>query len=105
MRVARALDESPRVRVWVKNHLSGSRSPIPNQGVGRRFTPDFLVQSHDGENLLVEVKGLEREPDRSKDVGAARWIAAVNHWARLGRWRYAKILGPYDLQRVLAVAA
>ena len=39
------------------------------------------------EHLLIEVKGLEREQDRSKDAGAARWIAAVNHWGRLGHWR------------------
>jgi hypothetical protein len=53
------------------------------------------------EHVVVEVKGLEREQDRSKDVGAARWIAAVNHWDRLGQWRYAKIHSPHELKVVL----
>ena len=71
------------------------------------FIPDFLVDvaapdREDGvEHLVVEVKGLEREQDRSKDVGAARWIAAVNHWGRLGHWRYAKIHSPRQLGVVL----
>lgn len=65
--------------------------------------PDFVVvlrhapNQRSEDHLVVEVKGLEREADRSKDVGAARWIASVNHWGRLGRWRYAKIHSPHDL--------
>jgi type III restriction enzyme len=57
------------------------------------FIPDFIVALNDAagarsdDHLVVEVKGLEREADRSKDVGAQRWIAAVNHWGKLGRWR------------------
>jgi hypothetical protein len=75
--------------------------------VAHSFIPDFLVDvvapEREGgvEHLVVEVKGLEREQDRSKDVGAARWIAAVNHWGRLGRWRYAKIHSPHQLKAVL----
>lgn len=51
-----------------------------------------------------EVKGLEREQDRSKEGGARRWVDAVNHWGRLGRWRYAKIHSPHQLESVLAVS-
>jgi type III restriction enzyme len=66
-------------------------------------TPDFLVALSDGTFLVVEVKGLEREQDRSKEVGARRWVDAVNHWGKLGRWRYAKIHSPHQLDSVLAV--
>ena len=54
------------------------------------------------EHVVIEVKGLEREQDRSKDVGAARWIAAVNHCGKLGSWRYARIHSPHDLAAVHA---
>jgi hypothetical protein len=30
-----------------------------------------------------------------------RWIAAVNHWGRLGHWNYAKIHSPHQLEVVL----
>jgi len=36
-------------------------------------------------------------------AGARRWIDAVNHWGRIGRWRYAKIYSPHELASVLAV--
>lgn len=106
-RVARALDESPRVRAWVKNHKLGFEMPYRHKGIEHDFTPDFLAELRDEaapggvEHLVIEVKGLEREQDRSKDVGALRWIAAVNHWGKLGRWRYAKLHSPHDLGRVL----
>jgi len=104
-RVARALDESPRVRAWVKNHKLGFEIPYAHRGVAHSFIPDFLVELHDPlredtvEHVVIEVKGLEGEQDRSKDVGAARWIAAVNHWGKLGAWRYAKIHSPPTTSR------
>lgn len=52
--------------------------------------------------MLLREGMAEREQDRSKDVGAARWIAAVNHWARLGRWRCVKIHSPHQATPALA---
>lgn len=105
--VARALDESSRVRAWAKNFRLGLEIPYQHKGEAHAFVPDFLVDVHspareDGiEHLIVEVKGLEREQDRSKDVGAQRWIAAVNHWGKLGHWRYVKIYSPYQLKAAI----
>lgn len=105
--VALALDESPRVHAWVKNAKLNLTIAYEHQGRRHEFIPDFVVVLRDtageasDDHLVVEVKGLEREADRSKDVGAQRWIAAVNHWGKLGRWRYAKIHSPHDLLSVL----
>jgi type III restriction enzyme len=103
--VARALDESPRVRAWVKNERLGFTIPYRHGATGHQHVPDFLVELNDGTFLVVEVKGLEREQDRSKEAGARRWIAAVNHWGKLGQWRYAKIYSPHQLASVLDVGA
>jgi type III restriction enzyme len=114
--VARALDESLRVRAWVKNHRLGFEIPYSFRGEAHAYTPDFLVElvgpavgsardagdrPESGEHLVIEVKGLERELDRAKQVGMQRWIDAVNHWGRLGRWRFEKLHSPHDLTRVL----
>lgn len=105
--VAVALDESPRVHSWVNNVRLDCTIPCDHQGRRLDFTPDFLVDLRDasgvpsGEHLVLEVKGLEREADRSKDVGAQRWMDAVNHRGKLGHWRYAKIHSPRDLISVL----
>ena len=101
--VARALDESPRARAWAKNERLGLTIPYRHGATTHHHVPDFLVELADGSFLLVEVKGLEREQDRSKEAGARRWVDAVNHWGRLGRWRYAKIHSPHQLEAVLAV--
>ena len=103
--VAHALDESPRVRAWVKNERLGFEIPYRHGGTMHRHVPDFLVELGDGTFLVVEVKGLEREQDRSKEAGARRWIDAVNHWGKLGRWRYAKIYSPHQLTTALGVEA
>jgi type III restriction enzyme len=99
--VARALDESPNVRSWVKNVRLDFMIPYEHQGRRHQFVPDFLINFREpvrgADHLIVEVKGLEREADRSKDVGAHRWIAAVNHWGKLGTWRFAKIYTPHTL--------
>lgn len=52
--------------------------------------------------MLLREGMAERERDRSKDVGAARCIAAVNHSARLGHWRYVKIHSTHQLTAALA---
>jgi type III restriction enzyme len=103
--VAKALDESPRVRAWAKNFRLGLEIPYQHKGVAHAFVPDFLVdlRSHDDDSavvdhLLVEVKGLEREQDRSKDVGAQ----LVNHWGKLGHWRYVKIHSLYQLKSAIS---
>ena len=105
--VSRALDESSRVHAWVKNARLDFTIPYEHQGRKHDFIPDFIVTLRDAagapsdDHLVIEVKGLEREADRSKDVGAQRWIAAVNHWGKLGRWRYVKLHSPHDLMSVL----
>lgn len=74
--VARALDESHRVGAWVKNVRLDFSIPYQHQGVSHSFFPDFIATVRDAtgalnnEHLVIEVKGLEREADRSKDVGA-----------------------------------
>ena len=89
---------------------SPSCSAVSTSSVVIEFTPDFLCAlrgatgAPSDESLIIEVKGLEREQDRSRDIGARRWQDAVNHWGKLGRWRYAKIHTPYQLSQVLGVA-
>ena len=38
--------------------------------------------------MILEIKGLEDEQDRAKHQAAQRWVTAVNHWGKLGRWQF-----------------
>lgn len=66
--VAAALDKSVRVHAWAKNVRLGFTIPYKHQGRSPEFTPDFLCVLRDDsgglsdQHLVIEVKGLEREP-------------------------------------------
>jgi type III restriction enzyme len=108
--VAYALDDLSGVAAWAKNYKLGLEIPYQHDGKAHRFTPDFVVRvvpagvaADEGWTVVLEIKGLEREQDRSKDAGALRWIAAVNHWGRLGQWRYAKVYDIATLPKALGL--
>ncbi|MCX8092345.1 MAG: hypothetical protein N3I86_15655 [Verrucomicrobiae bacterium] len=79
--------------------------PYEFEGVTHAYTPDFLVRLTDGTLLILEIKGEETEQDRAKHQAARRWVAAVNHWGKLGQWRFIVCKDPQmltsDLERAL----
>ncbi|NIR60729.1 MAG: hypothetical protein GWO02_15090, partial [Gammaproteobacteria bacterium] len=60
-----------------------------------------LVRLVDGSTLVLEIKGEETEEDRAKHEAATRWEAAVNHWGKLGRWRFHPCRDPQALRSEL----
>ena len=65
------------------------------------YFPDYLVLLTDGSTLLLEIKGEEDNQDRAKHQATKRWLAAVNHWGKLGRWRFHVCHDPQMLEREL----
>lgn len=51
--------------------------------------------------MLLEVKGEEDEQDRAKHQAARRWVSAVNHWGREGRWEFVVCRDPQQLGALL----
>lgn len=61
----------------------------------RRYVPDFLVRLDDGGaeplNLILEVKGLRTEADKSKaETTRDLWVPGVNNLGGFGRWGFAE---------------
>lgn len=50
-----ALDASPLVKNWTKRH--GIKIPYKEGKRRRRYIPDLLIEYHDGQRILEEVKG------------------------------------------------
>ena len=75
--------------------LSGSTS---------KYRPDFLIRLGSGDMLVLEVKGRERDRDRTKRRFLDEWVAAVNAHGGFGRWRWAVSRKPSDVHDVLAAA-
>jgi type III restriction enzyme len=75
--------------------------PYDFMGISRHYEPDYLVRLRSETTLILEIKGLETEEDRAKHEAARRWIAAVNHWGKLGAWGFHVNRDPQILEREL----
>ena len=95
------LEQAPVVAAYARNdHLEFS-IPYEFEGVPHPYMPDFLVRLVNGTTLILEIKGQQTEQDRAKYQAARRWIAAVNHWGKLGRWAFAVCTDPQNLDSTL----
>ncbi|MGH7471899.1 MAG: restriction endonuclease, partial [Longimicrobiales bacterium] len=84
------LDVHPGVRRFVKNAGLGFAIRYLHNGQLHDYLPDFLVQFNDRPDftLILETKGYDPLKD-VKQAAAERWVSAVNHDGRHGKWRYA----------------
>jgi len=55
------------------------------------------IKSHEMK-LILEVKGLESEQDRQKEVAAKRWVKAINNHGEFGRWDFMICKDPSKLK-------
>ena len=101
---AYALDASPLVSSWVKNDHLGFEVFYVHNGVVRKYRPDFLARLASGAMLVLEVKGLEREQDRTKRHAMDEWVKAVNAHGGFGRWSHAVSRQPGDIHAILEAA-
>ena len=97
-----ALDRSPLIDVWGKNDHLGFEVFYVHGGVVRKYRPDFLVRLTSGALLVLEVKGKEREQDRTKRRFLAEWTQAVTAHGGFGRWVCDVSYSPADVADVLA---
>ena len=70
--------------------------------VSHYYEPDFLVRLRSEKTLMLEIKGMETEQDRTKHKAARRWVSAVNDWGELGEWDFHVNKDPQMLGRELA---
>ena len=104
------LESSESVKCYVRNDHLGLSIPYEHQGITHNYEPDFIVRLVNGVNLLLEIKGYERDQERAKYAGAKRWVSAVNNWNRAklgdaeqrGPWAFHVCKDPQQLQHELA---
>ena len=87
---AYTLDTHPAVHSFVKNSGLGFAIPYLHSGTGHDYLPDFIVRLQAPANrfLIFETKGHDDRLDEKRSA-AERWVLAVNHDGRFGRWSYA----------------
>ena len=99
---AYAIDHHPAVEAWVKNDHLGFEVLYVHNGVVHKYRPDFLIRLTNGETLVLEVKGQDRESDRTKRRFLRQWVDAVNGHGGFGRWSCAVSTKPAEIHDILA---
>ena len=95
------LDRHETVAAWVKNDHLGFDVLYVNNGVVRKYRPDFLVQLKWGDMLVLETKGQQTQLDSVKHTYMKEWIEAVNQDGRFGRWHWRVARSPKEIKGIL----
>jgi len=93
--------EQSKALFYVKNDHLGLFIPYAYMGIDHAYEPDFLVRLTGDLTVLMEIKGYIDDEVRAKHNAAKRWVAAVNNWGRLGRWRFHCCKDPQLLTKEL----
>jgi type III restriction enzyme len=92
------LEASDAVDYYLRVDKSGFRIPYELLGVAHLYHPDFIVKLANGVNLVLEIKGFEREEDKAKHEAARRWCEAVSNWGKMGKWQFHVSKEPNQIQ-------
>lgn len=80
------LDRNKEVASWAKNDHLGFVINYVFRGVIHKFYPDFLIKLANGKMLILEVKGIDSQQNKTKREYLNEWINAVNSDGRFGKW-------------------
>ena len=85
------------VHCYARNDRLEFNIPFELYGTPRAYEPDFIVKLANGLNVVLEIKGRSHDDTDVKHQAARRWVSAVNHWGRLGEWRFLVCRNPQSL--------
>jgi type III restriction enzyme len=58
------------------------------RGIIHKFYPDFLIKLSNCKMLILEVKGMDDQQNRTKREYLDEWVNAVNSDGRFGTWSW-----------------
>ena len=85
------------VYCYVRNDRLEFNIPYELYDNAHVYEPDFLVRLTNGVTVIVEIKGRSFDDTDAKHQATRRWVAAVNHWGRLGQWDFLPCRNPQQL--------
>ena len=94
------LENNDFVLSWAKNDHLGFVISYLYKGVVHSFYPDFLIKLSNGKTLVLEVKGVDDEKNRTKRAALKEWIDAVNSDGRFGGWESDASFRPSDIKDI-----
>jgi type III restriction enzyme len=82
---------------YVRNDRLEFNIPYELYGSPQAYEPDFIVRLSNAVTVVLEIKGKLYEDTDAKHQAARRWVAAVNHWGKLGEWDFLVCREPQQL--------
>ena len=82
------LERNKHVLSWAKNDHLGFVTPYIFDGTIKNYYPDFLIKLDNGMMLVLEVKGIDSQQNKTKRKYLDEWIRAINTDGRFGRWAW-----------------
>ncbi len=91
--IGKLLDyEIDDIEAWIKNDHLGFTIPYIHKGLLKSYFPDFILKFKGNKYLIIEIKGKEREQDKTKWESTELWCEALNSdkdsW---GEWKFRVI--------------
>ncbi len=99
--VSKELDRNTKIVSWFKNYHSGLLISYMDKDGIHRYIPDFIIKLKNNINLILEVKGQEKEKDVQKEKGLANWIKAVNDNGKYGIWKHDTLFDPPKITNMI----
>ena len=82
---------------YVRNDRLEFNIPYELYGNPQVYEPDFIVRLRNDVSVVLEIKGKSFEDTDAKHQAAKRWVSAVNHWGKLGEWKFLVCREPQQL--------
>ncbi len=95
------LDRNPSVLAWAKNDHLGFVINYAFRGVIHKYYPDFLIRLSNQKMLVLEVKGIDDQQNKTKRQYLDEWVTAVNTDGRFGNWGWAVSRRTSDIHDIL----
>lgn len=80
------LQRNSSVISWVKNDHLGFGIDYIYNGILHTYYPDFLICLKNGITLVLEIKGIDSDQNRTKRSFLNEWVDAVTEDGRFGIW-------------------
>lgn len=103
-KAAKALEEMPEIKSYVKNQFLGFGIPYHKEGKERLYYPDFIavVESKKGKrfHLIIEITGMKEEKIEKRAFVLNHWLPAANSLKK-GEWHFIEITDIEDIKPLL----
>ncbi len=96
------LERNANVVSFVKNDHIGFVIKYMYNGIIHDYWPDFLIKLKNNVTLVLEIKGIDDEQNRTKRRYLKEWIDVVNEDGNYGTWTWDVAFNPSEVRGIIS---